>query len=736
MIMRSIGAARAGLLVIGAAAVAGLATSVAACKKADADGTAPSGSTVTAPNPMAPAGEPTAGAAASPAPGTGPGASVVPAGAPISVAEILKQSLNSTVEKTERFHSAPHYTLTIDLDSELYAYEGTERLDYTNQEKEALTELNFLLYPNSKELCDPGVKNLVVEDVLVDGRPVKADTKAERLRIPLESKLEPGKRVTVTMSFKGVIHRQAEGSSDMQKLALQQVIQMIMGDAGQKGGYGIYSVGDGITSLGLWYPKVAAYDDNGWDSKHDTDLGDVSYFDVSNYDVTVTTSADLQLATTGVELSRAQAGDAQNRRTTRFVAGAVREFTIQASREYESTSAFVDGVKITSWYKKTESKTGKDVLEYGKAALKLYNTEFGPYPYTELDLAEAPLVGGAGGVEFPGLTTIGKMFYASDAAPAGGGAQATMALANSKYVKETLEFVVAHEVAHQWWNAVVGSDSKRHPFVDEAMANATAAFYFERVHGKAVGDAQVEMQLKLPYQLARMVGSKDRPVDLPTDQYNGMMEYAAIVYGKGALFFHTLRQQMGDGAYLGVVKSYYKAHAFGIAKPEDLIDAFAKASPSPDRTVALADRWLKQTHGDEDIGPIKWTALLKTMLGDELLQGPMASVVKLLDDKGAGEIAKLLQRVISPDGEVKEAIDYGAIVKLAAKLMGSEGGDDGGILGKVGDVLSKNPNLIDDVLAGNDKGLVKVLAKQLVGGDPKTDAIIDATDAILKLLGD
>ena len=37
-----------------------------------------------------------------------------------------------------------------------------------------------------------------------------------------------------------------------------------------------------------------------------------------------------------------------------------------------------------------------------------------------------------------------------------------------------LEFVVAHEVAHQWWHGLVGSDSRDHPYVDEALAQLVA----------------------------------------------------------------------------------------------------------------------------------------------------------------------------------------------------------------------------------------------------------------------
>jgi hypothetical protein len=47
------------------------------------------------------------------------------------------------------------------------------------------------------------------------------------------------------------------------------------------------------------------------------------------------------------------------------------------------------------------------------SALRTFEKIFGPYPYTELEVAESPLIGGAGGVEFPGLITIASMIYAN-----------------------------------------------------------------------------------------------------------------------------------------------------------------------------------------------------------------------------------------------------------------------------------------------------------------------------------
>ena len=123
-------------------------------------------------------------------------------------------------------------------------------------------------------------------------------------------------------------------------------------------------------------------------------------------------------------------------------------------------------------------------------------------------------------------------------------------LSNNPVFNQLLEFVVVHEVAHQWWNAVVGSNSKKHPYIDEAMANYSAILYFEHFHGRKAAEQQMAMQMKVNYQIHRLMGGEDKPVLLPASSFNGPLEYSAIVYGKGALYFDQLRTLMGPEAFL------------------------------------------------------------------------------------------------------------------------------------------------------------------------------------------
>ncbi len=667
-----------------------------------------------------------------------PGA-VAPVGQTWDAAAILKQSVAPavlTAARLEALTQAPLYRIDLDLDLDLFTYSGKMALTVVNREKDTLTELNFLLYPNSAELSPDGVKHLAVNDVRVGGTPATARSLGDRLRLSLLTPLAPGATAEVTFDFRGLLHRQAPGAGDMAKQAMQQLMQLVMGE--QHGGYGVFGVGDGIVSLGLWYPILAAYDDNGWDVEPGGGVGDVSYFDASNYVVNLTIDKGVAVAATGVEVpadSAASLGD--SRRRLQFVAGAAREFTLMASHDFVERRSVVDGVTIRSWALKAHERSGRAVLTHAENAMGIFNREFGPYAFTELDLVEAPLVGGAGGVEFPGLVTIGSMFYAPDLPD--GGDPVAQAMATSGYLKDTLEFVVAHEVAHEWWNAAVGSDSKRHPFIDEALANHSALLHFERVHGKAVADTQRTLQVALPYQLARLTGAKDRPVALATSEFNGMMEYAGIVYGKGALFFDAMRDHLGDDAHFAFLKEYYRRFTFETARFDDLVGGLIGASREPKVAEALANRWLTQTHGDQDIGDIDVVAVLPSLFGAADLPPELQGLMRFMQSKDAKEIGKLVQTLLADEGLGEGELDWATLIRLGTKLVGQFGGFDEeppappSAGGNIGVAPSSDPSAVGD---DSMRHLVKGVLKAAVGDDPEIAAAIDAADVILKLVMD
>ena len=42
-----------------------------------------------------------------------------------------------------------------------------------------------------------------------------------------------------------------------------------------------------------------------------------------------------------------------------------------------------------------------------------------------------------------------------------------------------MEYLIAHETAHQWWYSVIGNDEINEPWLDEALTEYSTILYFE-----------------------------------------------------------------------------------------------------------------------------------------------------------------------------------------------------------------------------------------------------------------
>lgn len=503
------------------------------------------------------------------------------------------------------------YDISVNIDPDALKYSGHQKVTFTNRQEKSTNYLLFFLYPNDPALTKSQDKYINISNIKANGAPLKSEEKGPSLRVYLPSALQTGKTVVVDFDFDAIIPEQA-GAKDLFSEALDQLTQILNPTNQQKEtDYGIFGSNKEILNLGLWYAALSKFDKDGWDEESYAGIGDVSYFDPASFNVRLTAPAAYQVVTTGTTIKKIP--QTQGKLEHQIESKMTRDFVVELSKQFEQKSAIRGQTTIRSYYLIKHRGSGEKVLDTTVKAYEYFFQEFGAYPYSELDVVEAPLYGGAGGVEFPGLVTISSMLYKDETS-----AETTsfdQLLTASPVFDQLLEFVVAHEVAHQWWNAVVGSNSKKYPFIDEAMANYSAVLYFEHFYGREAAEKQMEMQMKLNYQMHRLLGGNDQPVVLPASAYNGPLEYAAIVYGKGALGFDSMRKAIGDDAFFAALKKYYKQYWFGIAGPYDFKLVAEEIQPRKKEVLeAVYKRWMEEEHGDEDIGEGSLDSLIAMIL--------------------------------------------------------------------------------------------------------------------------
>jgi len=248
--------------------------------------------------------------------------------------------------------------------------------------------------------------------------------------------------------------------------------------------------------------------------------------------------------------------------------------------------------------------------------VRLYERLFGPYPYPELTIVAAPLPGRGQGVVYSGLIFLSETLYRSP-----GRTQNLLArrLARSPAMRVLLEFVLAHEIAHQWWGTVVVSNRLRHPVLDEALAQYAAALYFRYRYGSRRARWIRQTQLAINYHFYRILGGKDTRAHRSLRAFRDHYQYTALVYGKAPFFYHALRRVLGPRAFVALLRRYYRAYRFRQATPKALPRLAAQQHPKKRKKIwSIYRRWWYQRHGDRDLGRPSLPALLQKLLGGKL----------------------------------------------------------------------------------------------------------------------
>ncbi len=430
----------------------------------------------------------------------------------------------------EALPEATVYHLKLELHDSLTELDAEQELLFTNQETVALDAVYLRLFPN----ISGGATDLLA--AAVNGQAVEPGYELERsvLRLPLGEPLGPGERVVIRLSYR------------------------VRVPEGVGGNYGILGYTDEILALAHIYPMVAVYDDEGWNLEIPPDIGDLVYADSSFYVVQVTAPPDLVLATSGVEIEREES---EGLRRTVYAAGPARDFYLAGSRRYEEVTTEFGPVTVRSFTLPEFAAAGAEALRYAVTALEAFEDRFGPYPYREFDLVSTPTL--ALGIEYPGIVAMAQRMYdPQDRSGAG----------------RWLEGVTAHEVAHQWFYAVVGNDQLDEPWLDEAMAQYATLEYYGSVFGPGGYNGFRDTLVDRWWG----VNQAAIPIGLPVRAFDGR-SYSAIVYGRGPLFIEALAEQMGPQAFDAFLRDYYSQHLWGIATTESF-RAAAEAACACDLT--------------------------------------------------------------------------------------------------------------------------------------------------------
>jgi hypothetical protein len=206
-------------------------------------------------------------------------------------------------------------------------------------------------------------------------------------------------------------------------------------------------------------------------------------------------------------------------------------------------------------------------LDDAERHLARYAAEIGEYPFTEFSVVASPLPTGFG---MPTLTYLGAEVL------------------KLPFIRATS---LGHEVLHNWWGNGV--------FVDYARGNwseGLTTFMADHAFREAESaESAREMRLAWLRDFASLpAGSEASLAEFRTRSHGAA---AAVGYGKAAMLFVMLRDEIGAEAFRRGVRGLWQAQRFRVASWRDLQAAFEQAAG---RSLAgFFDQWLHRAGAPE-----------------------------------------------------------------------------------------------------------------------------------------
>lgn len=333
--------------------------------------------------------------------------------------------------------------------------------------------------------------------------------------------------------------------------------------------------------LAYWYPHMAVYDDvDGWTAQPYQGDGEF-YMGYADYDVSVTVPEGWLVGATGslenagavltdstqARLDRArQTGDVvsvvdsagrgagratvnpddDSTLTWRFSAEQVRDVAFGTSDDFvwdATTAETGEGTSMIHAFYRPEKSTWERSAEFAQFSIEHLSDMLVPYPYPHMTTVEGPI---GGGMEFPMITHIGDP--TSD---------------------EALFGVTYHEISHEWFPMIVGTNEKRYAWFDEGTTT------FNETEGRDDFFSDQNAWARSEHYYFRFASTVQTPSMRHADRYpvDGADRFVAS-YDKPAVMLHALRGLLGEDTFFEAYETFAERWAYKHPTPHDLFNTF------------------------------------------------------------------------------------------------------------------------------------------------------------------
>lgn len=448
----------------------------------------------------------------------------------------------------------PQYTITAILDTSLHTLTGDIKITYTNYSYETLDKLGIHLWPNAYSSKSTALVDQMLLHKNVDLYRAKPESLGSISGLNFTSSDQDIEMVidSVHIDIGWLVLTQPLRPSESITFSSPFIVKI-------PESFSRMGRADDTYQITQWYPHVAVYDENGWHTMPNLELGE--YFnDFADYDVQLILPKNYIVGATGV-ISSTIENDSTT--TWHFDAENVIDFAWFTSPDFKKETHLIDvgreeKVTLHLYVHEFENGIWDKASDYAERALKFYSDWLGPYPYPQMSIVYAPL-GVGGGMEYPMLSHIGYTYDSVD-----------------------LDLVIAHEIGHTWLYGVLANNEREHPWLDEGLnsfieSRYMAEYYpgFEEYELPELVRAYDAMKpLDVIQRKAQFNNTLDSPATAPQNQSNRQYFFSAYELPKQGL--NMMMSQLGVITMKQMFRDYYDDYQFSHVTPELLRQSFEK----------------------------------------------------------------------------------------------------------------------------------------------------------------
>jgi hypothetical protein len=443
------------------------------------------------------------------------------------------------------------YDLQAIIDTTTNTLRGTMTMRYTNNSPNALPFLWFQTEQNAFR-ADTGIASKYGDIIdqwieTIDGKPtpVRLEDHKSVTKVTLPQPLGPGQTATFQVTWHFLIPKDVSGRMGRQPAQYQ---------------------------IAQWYPRVNVYDDvKGWNIEPYLGTGEF-FLEYGDYTLAVTVPSNYIVAATGtldnpqdvltstqinrlaqaahsdtavriVTAAELQDGSAHLKHdgmvTWKFHATNVRDAVFATSSQYQWDATSWSGILVQAYYRPAAAKVWNEVADMGRMSIQEFSERWYRYPYPQVSVAEGPI---GGGMEYPMISFDGVFGPVAE------------------------YMVVTHEVGHEWFPMVVGSNERVDAWMDEGVNSFIDMFSEARRHPEN-GDQVVRGNRAL----AKVQQRVQRHNDVVMSQYSDTAHaYQYVAYEKPSGVLHLLRRSIiGSETFDKGLREYIHRWAYKHPTPQD-----------------------------------------------------------------------------------------------------------------------------------------------------------------------